>query len=90
MGEDVDLLARFVRFPSYIYPYLSADRLVADALKDSINELKKEDEMRMSRHVSAEPQGGPHSHGEATRLSPPASRKNFQHFVRLKKSGSLS
>ena len=60
MREDVALLARFVRCPSLIYPYLNADRLVADALKDSINELRKEDETRMSRCVSTEPQGGTH------------------------------
>ena len=52
MGEDVALLARFVRCLSLIYPYLNANRLVADALKASVNELRKEDEKRMSRYVS--------------------------------------
>ena len=60
MRVDVALLARFVRCSSLIYPYLNADRLVADALKDSINELRKDDETRMSRYVSTEPQGGTH------------------------------
>ena len=52
MGEDVTLLARVVRCLSLIYPYLNANRLVADALKASVSELREEDEKRMSRYVS--------------------------------------
>jgi hypothetical protein len=38
-------------------PLPERSRLVADALKDSLNELRKEDEARMSRYVSAELKG---------------------------------
>jgi len=45
------LLGRFVRRVWVVYPHLMCGRLVADALKDSIAELRKDDETRMSQYV---------------------------------------
>jgi len=51
--DEVPLLARFVQRVSVIIFPSECGRLVAGALKDSVAELRKDEEARISRNVLA-------------------------------------